>query len=287
MENEFNATQGQVQTEPESGAQGRVVDATESQTGSYAALDGHEEVVDPQQEDGDEGADGDGADQQGHKQTRRDNAAIRAARLAARRQAEADVRRQTDEDIAKSGVINPYTNKPFASVQEFREYGDKQRQAEIKRLAKESGRSEEEVEAELADKDFVREMRRKADQDRAAQKETEARRQFIEKDVRDFVKRHPDVDVEKLEQNKSFRKFCGSRFGREPLGDLYDAYVEIVGQAGQAAVAKQAGHNERSTGGGSTGGVTMTPGQQRALDAWNEANPDMAMTAKEFLSRQN
>ncbi len=287
MGNEFNATQGQAQTEPGSGAQEHVVDAPESQTGSCAALDGHEEVVDPQQEDGDEGADGDEANQQGHKQTRQDNAAIRAARLAERRKAEADIRRQTDEDIAKSGVINPYTQKPFASMQEFREYGDKQRKAEVKRMAKESGRSEEEVEAELADKDFVRQMRRKADQDKAAQQEVEARRRFIEQDVQDFVKRHPEVDLEKLEQNKSFRRFCGSRFGKEPLGDLYDTFLDIVGEAGQAAVAKQAGRSERSTSGGSTGGMAMTPSQQRALDAWNEANPDMTMTAKEFLSRQN
>ena len=91
--------------------------------------------------------------------------------------------------------------------------------------------------------------------------------------------------LEKLEKNKSFLTFCGSRFGKEPLGDLYDTYLEVVGEAGRAAVAKQAGRNDRSTGGGSTGGVTMTASQQRSLDAWNAANPDMAMTAKEFLKR--
>lgn len=287
MEDNFNATQGQAQTGPDGGAQERVVDAPESQTGSEAALDGREDVVDPRQEDGNEGAAGDEADQQGRKQTRQDNAAIRSARLAARREAEADIRRQTDEDIAKSGVINPYTKKPFASVQEFREYGERQRQAEVKRVAKETGRSEEDVEAELADKDFVRQMRRQADRDKAAKKAEEERRAFIQKDVQDFVKRHPGVDVEKLENNKAFLKFCGSRFGREPLGDLYDDFMEVVGQAGQAAVAKQEGRSQRSTGGGSTGGMAMTPSQQKALDAWNEANPDMTMTAKEFLSRQN
>ena len=38
-------------------------------------------------------------------------------------------------------------------------------------------------------------------------------------------------------------------------------------------------------GGGSTGGVTLTPAQQKSLDDWNRANPDMQMTAKEFLQR--
>lgn len=288
MEDNFNAAGTAEQTEPHSDAQERVVDALESQTGGgYAALDGREDVVDPQEEGGDTGTDADGANQQTHRQTREDNAAIRAARIAARREAEAEIARRTDEDIAASGVVNPYTNKPFASMKEFRDYGKSMRQAEIKRLAKESGRSEEEVADELADKEFVRQERRKRAQEDEQRRERERQQDFIRRDVQDFVKRHPNVDLEKLENNKSFLKYCGSRFGKEPLGDLYDAYLDIVGEAGQAAVAKQADRSDRSTGGGSTGGPTMTPSQQKALDAWNAANPDMAMTAKEFLTRKN
>ncbi len=288
MEDNFNAAGTAEQTETHSDAQERVVDAPESQTGGgYAALDGREEVVDPQEEGGEPGTDADGANQQTHRQTREDNAAIRAARVAARREAEAEFARRTDEDIAASGVVNPYTNKPFGSMKELKEYGGRLRQAEIKRIAKESGRSEEEVADELADKEFVRQERRRRDQEEEQRQEREQQQDFIRRDVQDFVKRHPNVDLEKLENNKNFRKFCGNRFGKEPLGDLYDDYLDIVGEAGRAAVAKQADRSDRSTGGGSTGGATMTPGQQKALDAWNAANPDMAMTAKEFLARKN
>lgn len=293
--NEFNATETQV--EDHSGAQEHVVDAQESQTGSYAALDGRGDFVDPQVEDvddnssnagegGGENRNPDGAGQEGvGSQTRQDNAAARAARIRAQRDAEAKVLQDVGERLARSGLVNPYTHKPFTSMEEVEEYGKKARQADIKRMAKETGRSEEEVAADLADKDFIRQMRRKADDDAARSKASREQQEFIEKDVVDFVSRHPDVDLGKLENNESFRKFCGSRFGKEPLGDLYDSFLEITGAAGQAAVAKQAGRSARSTGGGSTGGTTMTPGQQKALDAWNAANPDMAMTAKEYLSR--
>jgi len=295
---EFNATETQV--EDHSGAQEHVVDAQQSQTGgSYAALDGREDFVDPQEEDvddngsdagegGGENCDPDGAGQDGAgSQTRQDNAAARAARIRAQREAEAAADKRVGERLAKSGLINPYTHKPFTSLQEVEDYGERVRQANIKRMAKETGRSEEDVAADLADRDFVRGMRQKAEKEQAESKAGEERRAFIERDVMDFVARHPDVDLEKLENNKSFRRFCGSRFGKEPLGDLYDDFMEVTGQAGQAAVAKQEGRSARSTGGGSTGGTTMTPGQQKALDAWNAANPDMAMTAKEFLARRN
>lgn len=293
---EFNATETQV--EDHSGAQEHVVDAPQSQTGgSYAALDGRESFVGSREEDvngngsdagegGGENRDPDGAGQDGAgSQTRQDNAAARAARIRAKREAEAEANKIVGERLAKSGLINPYTHKPFTSMEEVEEYGKKARQADIKRMAKETGRSEEEVAADLADKDFIRQMRQKADDDAARSKASREQQEFIEKDVVDFVSRHPDVDLGKLENNESFRKFCGSRFGREPLGDLYDSFLEVTGAVGQAAAARQAGRSARSTGGGSTGGATMTPSQQKALDAWNAANPDMAMTAKEYLSR--
>jgi len=165
-------------------------------------------------------------------QSREENAAIRAARIRARREAEAAAAKAADEGIASSGVINPYTKEPFRSVQEFRDYGKRVRQAEIAKAAKETGRS-----------------------------------------------------VEELENNQKFRRFCGSRFGREPLAELYGAYLEVVGTAGAAAVAKAAGRQQRSTGGGTAGGAALTPTQKAVLDRWNEEHPEMAMTAKEFLGR--
>ncbi len=114
-------------------------------------------------------------------------------------------------------------------------------------------------------------------------------RSFAVRDVMDFIGKYPEFDDEaklgELENNPAFRRFCGSRFGREPLSELYGTYLELVGNAGRAAVAKAAGRSTRSTGGGTGGGAVLDPAQRAALNKWNEEHPEMAMTAKEYLGR--
>ena len=235
----------------------------------------------------------DGAGQDGVKQqTREENAAIRAARIRAQRDAEAAAMARaaarTDAEIANSGVINPYTGKPFSSMKEFKEYGDRTKKAELAKQARETGRSVEDLTEEDKDRAFVR-ARRKAEETSAAIAErARPQKQFLDNDVLDFVEKHPEFGVkelETLENNQKFRKFCGSRFGREPLADLYEAYMELLGDAGTAAVAKAASRQRRSTGSGTAGNVVLSPAQKSALDKWNAEYPEMAMTAKEFLGR--
>lgn len=291
--------------ESHSGVQEGAVDLPEeSQTDSYdeAALDGQDGFVD-HQEDGDaegddagegtpehDDGDSDGADQNAvQTQTREDNAAIRAARLRARREAEAEAAARADEEIASSGVINPYTGKPFASMKEFREYGEKVKQAEIAERAKKTGKTVEELTEEEKNREFISKMRRQEEQRQLAQAAESEQRAFVEKDVLDFVTKYPEFaspeKLEGLEKNQNFREFCGTRYGKEPLAQLYGAYVKLVGAAGSAATASAASKAARSTGGGTTGGMVLTPSQKRDLDNWNAANPDMKMTAKEFLTR--
>ncbi len=118
--------------------------------------------------------------------------------------------------------------------------------------------------------------------------ETEATlRAFVKADLLDFMERYPQFgaeDMEALENNAQFRRFCGSRYGREPLAALYGDYLLVVQDAGKAAAERAASRNARSTGGGTAGGAALTPAQKRVLDAWNEANPEMRMTAKEYLN---
>ena len=302
----FNATEA---LGLHSGAQEGVVDSPEeSQTGGDgAALDDRDGFVDRQEEgefaddpnagEGDTGEDpaaSDGADQkEGKTQTREDNAAIRAARLRAQREAEAKAEAKAaaraDEEIRTSGAINPYTGKPFESMKEFREYGKRVREAQRAELAKKTGRSVEELEEEEKNREFLSKMRR-AEEERAAAGAAEAaQRAFIENDVLRFVEKYPQFStaekLEALENNATFRAFCGSRFGKEPLAELYESYVSVVGSAGSAAIAKAADKSSRSTGGGSRGAESLTPDQKRSLDRWNAENPDMQMTATEFLSR--
>lgn len=269
------------------------------ENGLYLVSPGQESAVDSPAEDGNGsdpqvgedsggGREPDNAGQAGKKtQSREENAAMRSMRLRAEADAAAAERAKTDEMIASSGGINPYTGKPFAGLNDFLEYAKKFREGQIAEEAEKSGRTVEEVTEEWNDRDYVRKMRTQEQEQKTPAKtaQNEDVSEFLRRDVQDFVTRHPDVDVAQLENNPAFRKFCGTRFMKEPLADLYDDYLEIKGGAEKAAVARSASRAERSTGGGTTGGQALTPSQQNLLDQWNRENPDMAMSAKDFFRR--
>ena len=133
---------------------------------------------------------------------------------------------------------------------------------------------------------YERAMREVAER-QARQEETAAReREFIARDADEFMRRHPEVDLTLLDGDRAFRRFCGSRYGREPLAELYEDYVEIAGVQRSAALAGAGSKARRETGaGGGSGASTLTAAQQRDLDEWNRTFPEMKMTAKEFQSR--
>ena len=222
------------------------------------------------------------------EQSREENAAIRAARLRARREAETEAQRAAEERFTRAGIVNPQTGKPFGSLKEWEDYASAVKREQRAEEAKKTGRSVEELEEDEANRAFLTRMRKEAEQRQRAEQTRAERRAFLEQDALDFVAKYPQMGVQevaKLEQDKAFRQFCGSRFGREPLGNLYADYLALVGGAGKAAVAKAATKTARSTGSGAAGGVTLSPTQKNALDAWNAEYPEMAMTAKEFLGR--
>lgn len=59
----------------------------------------------------------------------------------------------------------------------------------------------------------------------------EEQMRFIAEDAREFARRYPEADLAGLDASESFRRFCGSRYGREPLSDLYADYLEVAGGA--------------------------------------------------------
>ncbi len=201
--------------------------------------------------------------------------AQRAANLSAR----------IDGDIAAAGVPNPYTGQPFRSVREFQEYGAKLRDAEIRKQAKSTGRSVEELTEEAADRAFVRTQRQQAERAQLAAEQRQAQQAFFDRDYQDFTAKYPNVDPAVLEKDKLFMRFAGSRYGHEPLAKLYGDYKSIVGDVGAAEAVRKSKKADRSTGGGRAGGVSLSPDQKKLLDEWNADHPEMAMTAKEFMSR--
>lgn len=239
------------------------------------ADDGQSEVVDTQ------------------KQTKEDNHFAKLARLNAQKEARANAERLANARLAQmlreSGVENPYTDKPFETVEEFQEYGKKVREAKLREKAESTGQSYEEVEEEENAKAYLRNKKREEESNRlAAQKRTEAEqasRNFFMDDLQNFMEAYPDVDVAKLDNNQNFRRFCGSRYGHEPLANLYKDYTELVSISEKAGAAKRDTRNDRSTGTGSSGGARLTAEQQRSLQEWNTRHPEMKMTPQEYMSR--
>lgn len=274
-----------------SGGQEGAVDLPENENRNGDAGDGQESAVDSRQDgasedsgagEGAENSDGAG---QGRGQSREENAAVRAARLRERAEAERRERARADEEIASAGIINPYTGAAFKTLEEFKEYGKRYHADRIAEEAKKTGKTVEELTEEQENKAFVAKMR-KQEQERTKQAENEQKRlDFAIKDVKQFQTAHPQVDVGKLIENKTFLRFAGSRYGVEPLSALYEDYCEIVGDAGRAAVLKSESKAGRSTGSAGGGADSLTAAQRNALAEWNAANPDMQMTAKEFLKR--
>ena len=114
---------------------------------------------------------------------------------------------------------------------------------------------------------YERAMRELAGRESERRSREEEQMRFIADDAREFARRFPEADLAGLDASESFRCFCGSRYGREPLSELYADYLEIAGGAGSGSYE------------------ALNARQQSELDAWNRAFPQMKMSAREYLSR--
>ena len=221
------------------------------------------------------------------RQSREENARYQAARKAGESAGFRRAEERYQSALAKLGLSDPDGGGAIDSLDVLESYADKARAARLKKAAAESGRTVQDLEEEEDAKEVVRQKKRERDEKEKAEAEAKRRRDWVAQDAAAFLRENPDVDLAKLDANAKFRRFCGSRYGREPLSELYADWKELVGEEAAAkAVEKSAAKAERSTGAGG-GGVSagLTAAQQRELDEWNREYPNLKMTAKEFLER--
>lgn len=247
-------------------------------TGGNAAETGNQTETNGQ---GEKGADI--ADQQKTEQNRKMNAMMAAARRQAEKETRERVTAERDEELAGMKIPNP--TKPgeyFRSMAEMAEYSKALKRSNAEERAKREKRDVSEILEEDENREYLTRKRR----EEAARNKPNAQEEFIRQDIENFRERHPDEDIAKVDGNKAFRRFAGSRYGKEPLADLWDDFLDVTGNAKNAAVERQKDRSERSTGSGNSGKpVALTNAQQEMLDRWNENYPEMKMTAKEFLNR--
>ncbi len=220
------------------------------------------------------------------RQSHEENRRYQAARQAGERNGYERARKEFNERISRVGMRDPGTGEAIEDMDGLERYSKSVRAQRIAQRAKDEGRDVDEVQAEEDDRDFIRQQRAEKKRKDAEDAENERIREFVARDAAEFREAYPDVDLKELDNDKAFRRFCGSRYGREPLAELYEDYLEIAGTQRAAASAKAESRSRRETGAGSgSGGETLTAKQQKELDEWNRAYPQMKMTAKEFLSR--
>ena len=234
------------------------------------------------QAEGEKSSDSAGQSRQSHEDNRRYQAARRAGEASGYDRA----MREVNERIARVGMRDPDTGETIGDVAGLENYSKSVRAARIRERAKAEGRDAAEIAEEEENKDFLRAQRAEAKRKEADDAANRKQMEFIARDAEEFAEAYPDVDLAELDNDRAFRRFCGSRYGKEPLAELYGDYLEIAGEQRAAASAKAESRSRRETGAGSgSGGETLTARQQKELDEWNRENPRMKMTAKEFLSR--
>ena len=271
-----------------SGRKDTIMDENVSLSGSQ------EESVVSSQQQGDENAaeDAEGGKSSGNAgqsrtQSHEENSRYMAARHSGDRAGYARAMDEINQRIAAMGMRNAQSGTVISSLSELEDYGKSARRAQLQARAQKEGRPVEELEEEEDNKAFLARARKAEEQKKKQTADEEKRRAWIAEDAQRFAADFPDVDITALEGNKAFRKFCGSRYGKEPLAELYADWQEITGGAAAAASAKAQSKSQRSTGSGSgSGSATLTAEQQRSLDEWNRTYPQMKMTAKEFLNRE-
>ncbi len=146
----------------------------------------------------------------------------------ARRRREAERQKELKEAreqaiIDALGGKNPYTGeemKDSADVEEF---------LTMKEIEKEGGDP-------LTD--FSKFHKTKEKEKAAKLAEDAAKTEWYRKDREEFATKHPEVNVETLVQDKQFQLFASGKVGRLPLSEIYEGFIEVVGEFEEKAKRK-------------------------------------------------
>ncbi|CAI6073545.1 hypothetical protein [Cohnella sp. JJ-181] len=165
-------------------------------------------------------------------------------------------------------------------------------QAEEKRKAQELKDLEEEAEEKgaspelLADikslKDELKAIKKEKEDREQAAKDEKARQEAWNKQETEFKDKHPDVDLEKLGQNDRFVKFLSRANPTLSLLEVYEDFLDLVGGAEAAAIAKIKSNNDRSTASGKGGGGDHTGGTYGLNDHQVKLAKQNGMSVKEY-----
>ena len=119
----------------------------------------------------------------------------------------------------------------------------------------EKRRREEEQRRKNKDAEEARKRREREAKEKKAQEKSEEQRNELGRQLVDFKKKYPDVDLAALDNDKRFARFIeGKLLGKKDFTQLYEEYVEFVKEIGGTAgidIQKEHMLKERSSSGSS------------------------------------
>lgn len=162
------------------------------------------------------------------KQTKAENAEFARRRREAERQKaikeayekgkqEALSLKEKETLEALIGAENHFTGEEITSVDEARIY---QTMLAMKRAGKDPTDPKAVIEWQLEQAKTTAEK----------QSTEQAKKEWFEKDRKDFETKYPDVDIAKLAEDQRFLKFAKGKIGVYPLAEIYTDFVELFGE---------------------------------------------------------
>lgn len=127
---------------------------------------------------------------------------------------EAELEKKGYNKALKEAVdgVNPYTGKPINDDVDMEMY------LEMRELEKQG-------KDPLTDyAEFVAEKSRKSRKEQTLKKQQE---EYATKDIEDFSKSYPDIDVNKLFNDERFNSFADGKLGNKPLREVYNDFLKF------------------------------------------------------------
>jgi len=108
------------------------------------------------------------------------------------------------------------------------------------------------------------------------------------KQVKEMTEAYADVDLDQLAEDPKFKKFAKGK--GLPLKELYEDFVDFIGETEAETIAKVKSKEERSTSSGKSKGSDgghhgLNEGQKKVVDDWNRKNPELKMSYKEYADK--
>lgn len=161
---------------------------------------------------------------------------------------------------------------------------ERRKAAELRDLEEEADKTgtSPELLAEIkAVKQELAEIKKKEEKQQKEIEEKQKADESFKEQIKEFNEKHPDIDVDKLSDNKKFINFVQKAKPGLSLVELYDTYIDLVGDAEAAAIEKIKANADRSTFSGKskadpTGGTYGLSEYQQGLAKSN------GMTNKEY-----